>query len=160
MLILTVVISQAIGLAVLGTNPIVQSRRGLAGLVNDNTTLLLLRLMLFALFAVVVATRKVRRSGFGLERMTLKPAFYAQCYAISPVALLVGVGTVSFGQRHIALEVAGAFAFVAALLFYGIVQTLWFKRELGSSLGRSAFDALIGIAESFGLFLLLALLFL
>lgn len=159
MLILTIVISQAIGLAVVGSNPIVQSRHGLAALVNDNTTLLLLRLTLFALFAVVVATRKVRRSGVGLDRETLKPAFYAQCYAISPVALLISIGTVSVGHQHAGLQVAGIAALVIAMVFYGVVQCLWFQRELGGSPLRAWFDALVGIAESIALFLLLALLF-
>ncbi|WP_076070309.1 hypothetical protein [Sphingomonas montana] len=159
MLILTIVISQAIGLAVLGSNPIVRSNQGLAALVSDNTTLLLLRLVLFAIFAVVLATRKVRRSSVELERATLKPAFYAQCYAISPVALLSNVGITAFGHHHPALQVAGTLALVVAIVFYGAVQFRWFRQELGGSVARSAIDALIGIGESFALFVLLALPF-
>ena len=93
MLILTIVLIQEVGIAVGdGTSPIVTSRHGLAALVNDNTTLLLLRLVLFGLFALVLATRRVRRSGVPIDRDTLKPPLYAQCYAIAPFAMLASGG--------------------------------------------------------------------
>lgn len=64
-------------LMVFGINPVVASRHGLAGLVNDNTTPLLLRLMLFGMFPLVLATRMVRKSELDLDRETLKAPFYA-----------------------------------------------------------------------------------
>jgi hypothetical protein len=159
MLILSIMLSQAVGLAVDGSNPIVRSRHGLAALVTDNTTLLLLRLVLFALFAVVLATRKVRRTGVALERATLKPAFYAQCYAISPFALLISFGAVAVAHHNAALQTGGALALTAAFLFYGIVQVRWFVQEVGGSILRSFVDASVGMIESIALFLMLALLF-
>ena len=159
MLILSIMLSQAVGLAVDGSNPIVRSRHGLAALVTDNTTLLLLRLVLFALFAVVLATRKVRRTGVVLERATLKPAFYAQCYAISPFALLISFGAVAVAHNNAALQTGGALALTAAFLFYGIVQVRWFVQEVGGSILRSFVDASVGMIESIALFLMLALLF-
>ena len=159
MLVLTIVLMQGLSLAVGGTNAIVASSRGLAGLVNDNTTLLLLRLVFFGLFALVLASRKVVRSGAALDRDTLKPPFYAQCFAISPFALLVGVGGAMFGHHHPLVDAAGLAAVVAALLFYGGVQVLWFSRELGQSIARSFVDASIGMAASVGLTIGLVLLF-
>jgi hypothetical protein len=83
MLMLTIVIVQGLSLALDGPNSIVSSRHGLAGLVNDNTTLLLLRVILFGTFAIILATRKVQRSDLDVDRDTLKPAFYAQCTTAS-----------------------------------------------------------------------------
>ena len=162
MLILTIVLIQAIGIAVGdGASPIVTSRHGLAALVNDNTTLLLLRLVLFGLFALVLATRKVRRSGVAIDRDTLKPPFYAQCYAIAPFAFLASGGlTVLVSPIHNPiLPILGTTAFIAAFLYYGIVQIRWFSRELKQSHLRSFADASIGMVLSCALTLGLGLLF-
>lgn len=162
MLILTIVVVQGIGLAVGdGTSPIVAHKRGLAGLVNDNTTLLLLRLVLFGLFALVLAARKVHRSEETLDRDILKPPFYAQCYAISPFALLAsgGLTIATHPHSHPLVHAAGIVAIIAAFLFYGIVQVRWFSRELNQTLLRSFVDASIGMIASVALTVCLGLLF-
>ncbi|MBB5684912.1 hypothetical protein [Sphingobium boeckii] len=159
MLILTIVLVQGIGLAVDGTSPIVASHRGLAGLVNDNTTLLLLRLVLFGTFALVLATRKVNRSSVDLDRDTLKPAFYAQCYAISPFTLLISGGLSALLHHHDLVQVAGLLSMVTACLFYGIVQIRWFSAELNQPVIRSFLDATIGMVVSIAITITLGLLF-
>ncbi|WP_419809700.1 hypothetical protein [Sphingomonas sp.] len=159
MLILTVVAVDGLGIAIDGANPIVTSKRGLAGLVDDNTTLLLLRLVLFGLFALVLASRKVNRSAEPLNRDTLKPPFYAQCYAISPFAILVSGGTSMVSHHQLPLQVAGVGAIAAALLFYGVVEIRWLSRELSQSLPRSFLDASIGMVTSIVLTIGLGLLF-
>ena len=160
MLVLTVVVVQALGLAVDGANPIVARQTGLAALVDDNTTLLLVRLTLFGLFALVLASRKVARSAEPLDRDTLKPPFYAQCYAVSPFALLLGTGGTMVGHHHRLVDAAGLALIAAALLFYGIVQVRWFSRELGQSLARSFVDASVGMVASVGMTIGVALLLL
>lgn len=159
MLILTIVLVQGIGLAVDGASPIVASHRGLAGLVNDNTTLLLLRLVLFRTFALVLATRKVNRSSVDLDRDTLKPAFYAQCYAIAPFTLLISGGLSAANHHHDLVQIIGLLSMLAACLFYGIVQIRWFRAELSQSVIRSFFDATIGMVVSITITITLALLF-
>jgi len=160
MLILTVAVIQCIDLAVNSTNPIVASHHGLAGLVNDDTSLFLLRLTLFSAFALVLATLKVQRSSIDLDRDSLQPAFYAQCYAISPFALLIGIGTVLASHAHSFLQVAGFAALLGAFLFYGTVQVRWFRQELGQSILRSFVDASIGMIASLTVTLGIGLLFL
>lgn len=159
MLILTVAVIECIDLATRGTNAIVASRHGLARLVNDDTSLLLLRLALFGTFALVLAARKVHRSSIDLDRDTLKPAFYAQCYAIAPFALLLSSGVDAAGQHDPDAQVAGGMAIGAAILFYIIVEVRWFQRELAQSLLRSVLDATIGAIVSFTVAIGLALLF-
>lgn len=159
MLILTTVVSQAISLSIDGTNPIVASNRGLASLVNDNTTLLLLRITLYGVFALIVAVRKVRRSGVELTRDTLKAPFYAQCYFVSSIALFVAIGTTAVTHKMPWVQAAGAVVLVGALLFYMIVEVRWFRRELDQSIGRSIYDAGRGTVESLFVFFLVSALF-
>jgi hypothetical protein len=159
MLVLTIMLIQGVGLAIDGTSPIITDRRGLAGLVDDNTTLLLLRLVLFGCFALVLATRKVNRSSVDLDRDTLKPPFYAQCYAISPFALLLGGGASAAGHHYPFVQVAGLLAIVTAFLFYGIVQVRWFRQELNQSIPRSFIDASIGMVTSIAVTAALGVLF-
>ncbi|WP_251008054.1 hypothetical protein [Sphingobium sp. BHU LFT2] len=148
MLVLTIVLIQGMGVAIDGTNAIVKHRHGLASLVNDNTTLLFLRLVLFGTFALVLAARKVHRSNQQLDRDTLKPAFYAQCYAISPFALLLSSGVSAAAHLHGGVQLLGLIAIIAAFLFNGVVQIRWFQQELEQSWFRSFIDASIGMIVS------------
>lgn len=160
MLFLTIVLMHGVGVAMgESTNAIIADRHGLASLVKDNTTLLLLRLVLFGLFALVLATWKVRRSGATLDRDTLKAPFYAQCYAISPFTLLVSGGIAIALHHHPIFQAAGVGAIIAGFLFYGIVQVRWFSHELNQSYLRSFVDATIGMVVSMGVTLGFGVLF-
>lgn len=160
MLILTVVLIQCIDLAVDSRNPILTSRHGLAGLIDDNTSLFLVRLALFSSFALVLATRKVQRSAVALDRDSLKPPFYAQCYAIAPFALLFSSGLTAATHHSPVVQAAGLVTLVGACIFYGFVQVRWFRRELDQSIGRSLVDALIGMIASIAIMLGVGVLFL
>lgn len=159
MLILTIVLLQGISLALDGPNAIVSNRRGLASLVSDNTTLLLLRVVLFGAFALILATRKVHRSAEPLDRDTLKAPFYAQCYAVSPLVLLFSGGLEASGHGAPTVRVIGAAAMLAALALYWIVEVRWFRSELGQSVARSLADAALCFAAGLALLVGLALLF-
>jgi len=160
MLVLTIVVIQGVGIAVGdGVSPIVASHHGLAALVNDNTSLLLLRLALFGLFALVLAARKVRRSGTVINRDTLKPPFYAQCYAIAPFALLASGGVTIAISPDVRLAPWGLAATLGGFIYYAVVQIRWFSVELGQTRLRSSLDVLFGMALSIAITLGLGLLF-
>lgn len=158
-LVLSLLISQALELALTGTNAIVQNRHGLAGLVDDNTSLLLLRLILFGVFPLLMATRLVRKRGAGLDRRTLKPAFYAQCYLAAPFALCLGLGATLMTQSWDLVRVAGIGTMAVTLLLYGIVQTRWFATQLAQSHARAFANASFGMVESLIIAALVAALF-
>ena len=147
-LILTIVITQGLGLAVDGPSTLIANRHGLAGLIDDNTTLLLLRLVLFGTFALMLGTRRVRRSGAPLDRDTLKPRFYAQCYALSPFVILLTAGFIAVTVPTPWVQAIGVAVLTAAFLFYGFVQVAWYSAELHQSRLRSFLDATIGMLES------------
>lgn len=158
-LVLTLVLSQAIDLSLHDVNPIVASKQGLAGLVNDNTTLLSLRLVLFGIFPLALATHKVRRSGVPLDRDSLQAPFYAQCFAIAPFALAISIGLTLAVQPNLVLRGVGVAAMCLAALYYGIVETRWFHRELKQSYLHAFLDTMICTVESLLFALGFAMLF-
>jgi len=132
-LLLTVVAANAFQVAVVGNNPLIDNGIGLASLISDNTSLILFRLVAFALlpaisgaFALTVARRPV-------DRDTLQPFFYAQCFATTPVVLLCSVAETVTRLTARYADIAGFALFAIAGLFYVAVEAQWFSNETGRS---------------------------
>lgn len=148
-LIFALVIAHAIGIAMGGgVNPVVRSHHGLASLVNDNTTLLLLRIVIFSVFPLMLAARYSRKRFGVLSRKTLKSPFYAQCFVAAPFALMVSAGLNLSQLHHVAWTLTGAALAVAAFLTYGVLQILWFARSLDQSMVRAFGNASAAMIES------------
>jgi len=133
-LLLTLLLSHTIELALIGQSSIVAEKRGLAGLVSDDTSLLLMRLLFFAIFPLIMAVALLRRQREKLTRDSLKPLFYAQCYPAGVFALVLGIGTLAtqfHGSPAFRSAVLGII--LVAFLWYGALQTLWFARMLEAS---------------------------
>ncbi|NYT40036.1 hypothetical protein HZY97_04660 [Sphingomonas sp. R-74633] len=158
-LLLTLLVSHAIELAVVGQSSLVADKQGLAGLVSDDTSLLLIRLIFFAVFPLIMAVSLLNRQHRKLTRDSLKPPFYAQCYPAGVFALVLGIGGL-LSQLHAgpAATLIGAAVIVAAFLWYGTLQTLWFKRALGISLPASFGIATLTMIACLLVFVLLAAL--
>lgn len=148
-LIFALVIAHAIGIAMGGgVNPVVRSHHGLASLVNDNTTLLLLRIVIFSVFPLMLAARYSRKRFGVLSRKTLKSPFYAQCFVAAPFALMVSAGLNLSQLHHVAWTLTGAALAVAAFLTYSVLQILWFARSLDQSMVRAFGNASAAMIES------------
>ncbi len=158
-LVVSLVISHLIELALIGESVLVKSTRGLSALVSDATSLLLLRLLIFSLFPMVMATQLVRRQHKRITRDTLKPPFYSQCYVTAPFALVVGLGGTLFHYTLWWAPLAGLALILAALVWYGTLQSLWFAEHLHVSKLRGFVDASIAMVGSLLLFCLIGPLF-
>jgi hypothetical protein len=152
-LFLTLLISHGIEMAVIGQNALVADRHGLAALVDSDLALLVLRLVLFSLFALMMAVRLLRRRGVRLTHEALRRPFYGQCFATAPFALLIGIGTLLAGQPSPALTLAGLAVTLIALGWYLAVQGLWFARKLEISAIAGLGQALLATALAMAMFL-------
>jgi hypothetical protein len=148
-LALSLLVSHVAELSLGRANAIITSRKGLAAFVDDDTSLLLMRLVLFSIFPLIMAVLLVRKRGVALDRTTLKLPFYAQCYPASAFALAIGMGTVLLQFAAISLHVAGAALIAGAIIFYLVVQTRWFVRQTGSGTGRALLTASLGMLGGF-----------
>lgn len=129
-LLVSLLISHFIELSVVGQSELVADKVGLAALVSDDTSLLLLRLAFFSFFPIIIAFNMVRHSGRRLTRDTLRDPFYAQCFPVGPFALALGVGTIA-GQMHKPwVVIAGALLMLVSVVWFIAVQVLWFRQRL------------------------------
>src|SRR4051812_2303240 len=134
-LLLTVVAANAVEVAVAGNNPLIDDGIGLAGMITDNTSLILFRLVVFAslpMIAAVFALGVLRRT---VDRDTLQPVFYAQCFATTPVVLLCSIAETLTRLPQTAANIPAALLFAAAAIFYVGVEGSWFTHEAKRSRG-------------------------
>ena len=146
-LLVTVVIAHAVELAIIGQSDLVAMKTGLAALVTDDTTLIVLRLIIFATVPTVMAVQTLWWSKAKLDRATLAPPFYAQCYAVTPTILVISLlSTWATTDPHQMPEHrAGGFA--AAMMWFLVMQVQWFRRDLSASVGRSLLIACLGLVQ-------------
>lgn len=155
-LLLTLMLGHAIELAVVGESSIVKDN---AGLIDSDTNLVLLRVVIFSLFPMVMATRLVRKQRIGLERRTLRAPFYSQCYIAAPFALGIGIGAIVCQLRWHWAPLLGLAMMAAALLWYGGLQIGWFARNLKVSGWLGLWNASLAMIECVVATIVAAILF-
>jgi len=146
-LLLTLILGHGIELAAVGQNKLVGDKTGLAALITDDTTLLMMRLLVFSMFPLLMAVRLLRKRKAPITRETLRQPFYSQCYPAGLFALLLGLGGIAVQLRWWHAQIAGCVLMGLALLWYGSLQTRWFARELGVSAVRGFSIATFGMIE-------------
>jgi hypothetical protein len=147
-LLLSLLLSHCIELATVGQNPLVGDKRGLASLITDDTSLLLLRMVFFSIFPLVMSVRLLRMRKVKLTRRSLKRPFYAQCYPTAVFALVLGIGAlVTQLHRGPIVTLIGAGIALVALLWFGGLQAGWYRKMLKISWARGFFLASIGMVE-------------
>jgi hypothetical protein len=141
------ILSHVIELALVGENPIVKDNQGVSMLIDDDTSLLLMRLVVFSIFPLIMAAGLLRRRRIRFTRDALKLPFYSQCYVAAPFAFMIGFAA-TVAQCHWAWSGRAALVMIAvAFLWYGTLQTRWFATHLHVSLVRGFGIASIGMIE-------------
>lgn len=158
-LALCLLLGHGLSLALGETDAIIASKHGMAALVSDETSALLLRVILFGGFPLFMAARLVRKQGTRLTRAALKPAFYAHCYPAGVLALVMGGGADMMALPNHAWQLPGLALLALALLAYGIVSAIWFARWLHQRVWRGFVHASFCMVEGLALVVVMGLLF-
>ena len=158
-LALTLALTHGFAEALGERDAIVASHRGLAGLVSDDSSALVLRLVVFAIFPLVMSVRTVRGRGVPLNRATLRMPFYAQCYPAAVFAMGLSGGTAIATSHWPHGATIGTAIALAAMLYYLVVETLWFRARRSTGIVPALASAILGLLEGFVLLLLIAVLF-
>lgn len=128
-LLLTVVAANGIEVAVVGNNRLIDDGIGLAAMITDNTSLILFRLVVFASLPVISGVFALAVMRRPLDRDTLQPIFYGQCFVTTPVVLLFSIGATLTRLPQPTANIPAGFLFVLAVTFYLTVETAWFAYE-------------------------------
>lgn len=133
-LLLTLILVHAVELSVVGQSDLVKSNVGLSRLISNDTNLILLRVVTFALLPLVAARRLIKAQGAELDKRLIKPPFYAQCYNAGMFALLFGVASL-FVTKQAWGGAETYFLLVAVgLAWLIVIETRWFAAELKCSI--------------------------
>ncbi|GAA4022004.1 hypothetical protein GCM10022280_23290 [Sphingomonas swuensis] len=152
-LALALLLAHAIAMALGQPDEIVNNQHGLAALVDDAASALVLRVIVFASFPLFLAARFVRRSGVRLSRISLREPFYEQCFPAAVFALGISTGTnLRAAGAHWTL--IGNALLVASFLYLLVVEIRWFAISGDGRHGRAAASVAIGLLEG-ALFVLL-----
>lgn len=119
-----------------------QATNLLPDFLSDTQNLLIFRVFIFSLFPLIMALRLLQRLKIALDRDTLKPIFYSQCFVTAPVAMSFGIGR---SVSHASFSGATAAAWVIFILMIGwylAQQALWFRTKLQTSLAAGFANAL------------------
>ncbi len=158
-LALGLLLAHAVASALGETDAIVANRHGLAALVDDNTSALVLRVIIFASFALFLAARLTRASGVKVDRQSLRLPFYEQCYPTAVFALGLSLGASLVVVPHRAVHAAGVALIVASLLNFVVLEVCWFARTLGWGFLRATGSVLIALLQGLTFLLLVGFLF-
>lgn len=158
-LLLTLVIGHGLELSLVGQAEQIGSKVGLSAVIRDDSSLILLRTASFSLFPLILAARLLRARHRSIDRDTLRGPFYAQCYAAAPFALMSGLSENLIRLAHNWSMLTGAGLYLFALLWFGSLQTLWFRQHLKVG-GLAAFGhASLAMIEGLAAIAFLAWLF-
>ncbi len=128
-LLLTVVAANGIEVAVIGNNPLIDDGIGLATMITDNTSLILFQLIAFATLPMISAVFALAVMHRQVDRDTLQPVFYGQCFVTTPVVLLFSIAETLTRLPQPAANIPAGFLFVAGTLFYVAVEASWFAHD-------------------------------
>lgn len=145
-LTLGLLLSHGVSMALGQTDALVANRHGLAAVVTDSTSALMLRVIVFASIPLFLAARLVRRSGVPLSRITLQQPFYEQCFPGSVLALGISLGT-SLTVAGGNWGMIGAGLVISSLVYFFVVETRWFAVQGDGRHGRAAASVTIGFLE-------------
>jgi hypothetical protein len=145
-LLVTLVLAHIVELQAVGDSKLIGSHVGLADYINDDTTLIIFRIIGFALFPVVMATIETHLLGEPVNRTTLQKPFYAQCFLAAPFALALSLASTAIRYSNADLQTVGvATVFVASILFVWAEAT-WLARSTPASGARAFANAIGGFA--------------
>jgi hypothetical protein len=155
-LIISLIIAHGIEIGVRGQSELVRKQDGLDALITDDTNLIALRAIAYAIFPLIASLRFLRVTKTPLTRETMRLPFYSHCYLAAPYALILGLISLMPVKAPEWLQISGAIAIVVAVVFYVAIETLWFRHHADLTRVRAFGHALRAYVESL---ILIAILF-
>ena len=90
-LLVTVILAYVVELALVGESAVVTSQIGVANLIDDNQSMMIMRIFAFALFPVIMASVETSLGRKPIDRDTLEIPFHSQCFLAAPFVLALSL---------------------------------------------------------------------
>ncbi|MFC7380418.1 hypothetical protein [Brevundimonas sp. GCM10030266] len=103
-----------------------QHRNGIGELVtSSDQNLLIFRALMFSLHPLIFAWAWLKLSGRKVDRDTLRPPFFAQCYLSGATSILVSLGSMAVRDPAEWTTLAGVLVIVISTIWYIAIQRRW-----------------------------------
>lgn len=143
-LLVTVMLAYVIELGAVGESAVVTDKTGVANLIDDDQSMMVFRIVAFALFPVIMAAVETWLGREEVNRHTVQQPFHAQCFLAGPLVLALCLSTTGVRRPEVWLEPVSLAAAALATLLYIVAETLWFVRRTRCGWGRAVVAAVSG----------------
>lgn len=135
-LVLSIVLSH--GIEVAAGLKLPEMREPLAaGIVSSHQNLMIFRALMFSTHPLLFGAVFLGLSGRRLDRDTLRPPFFAQCYLSGATSILIGLGSIGIRYPSDFWTVVGVVLIVVTTVWYLVIQRLWLMRIEGMTKWRA-----------------------
>lgn len=124
-LMLTLALSHYVSRLVLPDSP--ETHGLMKRLMSSEQNQLITRSVAFAIFPLVYASQQVRREGHLLDRNTLRPPFFGQCYPVAVFSLTLALSSIMLRLNGEWFRHLGVVAAIASIAWYVVVQARWLR---------------------------------
>jgi hypothetical protein len=129
-----------------------------AGILSDDRSLLIFRAVAFSIFPLLAGIQRVRQKSQQLNRTTLRPAFYSQCYLAAPFVLAIDVSFIVRSQGGEGAVLAGLALLGAGLSWYVLSLAYWFRQQAQLGWAGAMFRAVATLFAGFALLFVLLII--
>ena len=132
------------------------SEAAMPGFLQDTQNLLMFRVFMFSLLPLVLSLRLLSGLGIALDRETLRPVFYSQCFVTAPITLAISVSTNLWQLGGPNQIMVANVLFAGGMIWYLAQQTLWFRGKLKLGYGGAVLNAVGSVFAALVLIMLTA----
>ncbi len=113
---------------------------------------------IFSIYPLLLAMDLLRHRQIAIDRSSLRPPFYSQCFVAAPFGLANYVALAFMSDTTYEYEIMGSYydglyigfpIFLATLIWYTVLQARWFIRELGISRLKGTWIAAFAVFKGF-----------
>lgn len=157
-LMITIAMASSVSDFILGPEAVAQAIKDSPEFLRDWKNDLMFTAFIFSIYPLLLSIDLLRHRKIAIDRTSLRPPFYSQCFVAAPFGLANYVALAFMSDDTYEYEILGAFydgvyigfpIFLLTLAWYTVQQARWFRRELGTPLVKSCWIAAFAIFKGF-----------
>jgi hypothetical protein len=157
-LMITIAMASSVSDFILGPEAVAQALKDSPEFLRDWKNDLMFTAFIFSIYPLLLSIDLLRHRKIAIDRASLRPPFYSQCFIAAPFGLANYVALAFMSDDTYEYEILGAFydgvyigfpIFLLTLAWYTVQQARWFRRELGTPLLKSCWIAAFAIFKGF-----------